>query len=202
MNKNLLSIAHKFKGTLFKIKTNLNVLNRGTWFASSSKILIRRNANIALEKNVNLYEYSKILVEDNGKLFINEGSCIERGTEIIVYEGAILRIGNNVGIGSNCNIRSTGNVQIGNNVLIAQFVSIIDGQYEYKDKTIIFGKEHFRTEPVSIGNNVWIGIGVIVLPGVTIGDGAVIGAGSVVTKDIPPYAVAFGSPARVWGNRT
>jgi virginiamycin A acetyltransferase len=51
--------------------------------------------------------------------------------------------------------------------------------------------------PVSIGNNVWIADNVLILSGVTIGDGAVIGAGSVVTKDIPPYCIAVGNPAKV-----
>lgn len=51
--------------------------------------------------------------------------------------------------------------------------------------------------PIKVGNNVWIGGNVVVLPGVTIGDNAVIGAGSVVTKDIPPGIVAVGNPCRV-----
>ncbi len=51
--------------------------------------------------------------------------------------------------------------------------------------------------PVTIGNNVWIGSNVVVMPGVTIGDNTVIGAGSVVTKDIPANVVAFGNPCRV-----
>lgn len=50
---------------------------------------------------------------------------------------------------------------------------------------------------ITIGNDVWLGAGVIVLPEITIGDGAIIGAGSVVTKDIPPYCVAVGNPAKV-----
>ena len=51
--------------------------------------------------------------------------------------------------------------------------------------------------PVKIGKNCWLGAGVAVLPGVTIGDGSVIGAGSVVTKDIPPFVVAYGNPCKV-----
>lgn len=54
-----------------------------------------------------------------------------------------------------------------------------------------------RTAPVVIGNNVWIGGGAILLPGITIGDNVVIGAGSVVTKDIPDNTVAYGDPCRV-----
>jgi len=48
-----------------------------------------------------------------------------------------------------------------------------------------------------IGNDVWIGLGAIILSGVTIGDGAVVGAGAVVSRDVPPYAVVVGSPARI-----
>jgi len=58
------------------------------------------------------------------------------------------------------------------------------------------GKE-VRKEKTIIGNDVWIGTGVIILPGISIGDGAVIGAGSIVTKNIPPYAIAVGNPAKV-----
>ncbi len=56
-------------------------------------------------------------------------------------------------------------------------------------------------QPVSIGNDVWIGLGAVIMDGVTIGDGAVIGASAVVTKDIPPYAIAAGIPAKVIRNR-
>ena len=53
------------------------------------------------------------------------------------------------------------------------------------------------THPVTIGDNVWIAAGALVLPGVTIGEGSVIGAGSVVTRDVPPYSLAVGNPCRV-----
>jgi acetyltransferase-like isoleucine patch superfamily enzyme len=56
-------------------------------------------------------------------------------------------------------------------------------------------------QPVIIGSFVWMGFGVIVLPGVTIGDYSIIGAGSVVTKDVPPYSIAAGNPARILRQR-
>jgi len=56
-------------------------------------------------------------------------------------------------------------------------------------------------EPVLIGDDVWIGIGAIILQGIRIGRGSIIGAGAVVTRDIPPYSIAMGTPARVTGSR-
>ena len=52
-------------------------------------------------------------------------------------------------------------------------------------------------KPIVVGDDVWLGYGAIILPGVTIGDGAIIGAGTVVTKDVPPYAIVGGNPAKV-----
>lgn len=81
---------------------------------------------------------------------------------------------------------------IGNNVRIGPEVKILGGthNYFYKDLPDI-GKD------VIINNDVWIGCDAIIMPGVEIGQGAVIGAGSVVTKDIPPWSIAVGNPARV-----
>src|SRR5690606_10031801 len=58
-------------------------------------------------------------------------------------------------------------------------------------------RERRRGKPVAIGNDVWIGHGAVVMPGVSIGDGAVVGANAVVTKDVPPYHIVAGAPARV-----
>lgn len=75
----------------------------------------------------------------------------------------------------------------------------------YRVKTCLMGKlaRHPDEDPISIGNDVWIGRGATIArkPGLTVGDGAVIGAGAVVTKSIPPYAIAVGIPAKVIGYR-
>lgn len=117
--------------------------------------------------------------------------------------------GNNCEVNMNCTFLDDNRITIGDNALIAPNVQIYtafhptnaadrfgapkpDGSFEFC-KT--------RTAPVTIGNNVWIGGGAILLPGVTIGDNVVIGAGSVVTHDIPANSVAVGSPCRVvWPN--
>ena len=86
-------------------------------------------------------------------------------------------------------------VHIGNDVLCAPYVQIYTA-YHPTDPTVrLTGRE--LAAPIRIGNNVWIGGGAIICPGVTIGDNTTIGAGSVVTKDIPANVVAVGNPCRV-----
>jgi acetyltransferase-like isoleucine patch superfamily enzyme len=89
-------------------------------------------------------------------------------------------------------------IDIGSDCLISPHVTIIARSHEYMDKSKpIYTQGARDAAPIIIGNDVWIGIRAIVLPEVKIGDGAVIGAGAVVTKDIEPYAVAVGVPAKI-----
>ena len=67
----------------------------------------------------------------------------------------------------------------------------------FTDKSKPIWQQGETAQGIKIGNDVWIGTNVKILDGVKIGDGSIIGAGSVVTKDIPPYSIAFGSPAKV-----
>lgn len=107
-----------------------------------------------------------------------------------------LEIGDNSGVGINCEVY--GPVKIGNDVMMGPEVVIYTTGHAY-DRTDIPMREQGSTpyEPVVIGNDVWIGRRAMIMPGVTIGDGAIIGAGAVVTKDVPPYAVVGGVPAKV-----
>ena len=119
--------------------------------------------------------------------------------------GNNIYFGNNCEVNMNCTFLDDNRIVIGDNALIAPNVQIYTA-FHPTNATDRFGpvKEDgsfsfckTRTAPVIIGNNVWIGGGAIILPGVTIGDNVVIGAGSVVTRDIPSNTVAVGSPCRV-----
>ena len=107
-----------------------------------------------------------------------------------------LSVGDNSGIGVNCQLY--GPITIGNNVLMGPEVVIYtqNHKYESKKETIISqGYQPFK--PVTIGDDVWIGRRAMIMAGVSIGSGAVIAAGSVITKDIPEYAVVGGVPAKI-----
>ena len=105
-------------------------------------------------------------------------------------------IGNNSGIGVNCSVR--GPLEMGDNIMMGPDVCIMTSRHNTVRTDIPMCKQgHLPKQVVTIGDDVWIGTRVIILPGVNIGKGSIIGAGAVVTKDVPEYAVVAGVPARV-----
>lgn len=122
----------------------------------------------------------------------------------LLHGEKVLKIGKNVQINDYVHITAMKNVSIGDNVLIASKVYISDCSHgSYKGDLAdtsplsIPKNRPYSTADVVIEKNVWIGEFVSVLPGVSIGEGAIIGTMSVVTKSIPPYSIAVGSPAKV-----
>ena len=109
--------------------------------------------------------------------------------------GYTISIGTNFYSNYNCTILDCAKVTIGDNVMFAPNVSLFTAGHPIHHEPRNKGIEY--AFPITIGNNVWIGGGAIVNPGITIGDNVVIGAGSVVTKDIPPNVVAVGNPCKV-----
>jgi acetyltransferase-like isoleucine patch superfamily enzyme len=104
-------------------------------------------------------------------------------------------IGNNTGIGLSNTI--IGPVTMGNYVMLAQNIVISGLNHGYEDIMLPPRSQKVVTKQIIIEDNVWIGANSVITAGVTVGKHAIIGAGSVVTKDIPPYCVAVGNPARV-----
>ena len=101
----------------------------------------------------------------------------------------------NLYINYDCTILDCNMVYLGNNVLIAPKVQIYTACHPTDPQIRMSGKEF--AQPVSIGDNVWLGGGAIICPGVSIGENVTIGAGSLVTKNIPNNVVAVGNPCRV-----
>ena len=111
------------------------------------------------------------------------------------WGGAHVHFGDHVYANFNLTLVDDGHIYVGNDVMFAPNVIVATAGHpicpELREMAYQFNAD------VHIGNNVWIGAGSIILPGVTIGDNTVIGAGSVVTKDIPANVVAVGNPCRV-----
>ena len=122
------------------------------------------------------------------------GNNIEHGAYF--GSGKDLRLGKYSGIGINAQVQTP--LEIGDYVLMGPDVVIFTKNHKTSDLNKPIGVQGM-TEPrkVTIGNDVWIGQRVMIMPGVKIGDGSIIAAGSVVTKDVPPYAVVGGVPSRV-----
>ena len=112
-----------------------------------------------------------------------------------------ITIGSGCSIGSHNHITSTNEIRIGDNLLTGKWVTITDnahGNSDHESLKIAPGKRPVVSKgPVIIHDNVWIGDKATILPGVEIGEGAIIAANAVVTKDVPPYSVAAGVPARI-----
>jgi len=151
-------------------------------------------------------------IDIRGKKHIQLGQQMTCGTGCrfeaypLIETGKTLTIGKNVQINDYVHITAVHSVVIGDNALLASRIYISDslhGNYnslspdEQSDPEIIAKERPLSYKDVVIGDNAWLGEGVFVLPGVNIGRCSIIGAGSVVTKDIPPYCIAAGNPARI-----
>lgn len=135
---------------------------------------------------------------------IGQGSSIGKNTIVAICSGpnkmhSYLKIGRNTYIGELNNIRASGGyINIGNNCLISQHITMVASGHEYKKDTLI-AKQGWNVAKrnIVIEDDVWIGADTVILPGITIKEGAVVGAGSVVTKDVPSYAIVAGNPAKI-----
>lgn len=119
-------------------------------------------------------------------VFIHENVLIRTSTEILIGKGTT--------INKNCSILDK--VQIGDYCSIAPNVVIVGGNHNFKDSSEIIKNQGMNYRGIIIGNDVWIGCNCSILDGVKIGNGAIIAAGSVVTKDVMPYEIVGGVPAK------
>lgn len=132
------------------------------------------------------------------KVGIAHGARIEAVTNHREYRyDASIHIGEYTSIQPYAHLAAAAKLIIGHHVLMGSRVFITDHDHDFADLHTHVGQQRLNVCPVCIEDFVWLGENVVVLKGVTIGHHAVIGANSVVTRDIPPYAIAAGAPARV-----
>ena len=155
----------------------------------AKRFQVQAGKNVYIGKNCALKGKSNIVLED--------GVTVRPYTQS--WSGGTVRIGRGSEIGERCRISIANSLEIEEKVLLSPNVYITDCDHEYRniDVPVIDQGIVQRGQKVSIGEGSYIGINVVIVGNVKIGKHCVIGANSVVTKDVPDYCVAVGSPAKV-----
>lgn len=145
--------------------------------------------DVVLEAGVMVWHPETISIGEN--VYIGHRAMLKS------YPGSRLIIGNDTWIGQNVFLHSAGGITIGNEVGIGPSVKILTSYHRDLGRPTALLDSPLEFKPVTVGDGVDIGIGAILLPGVTIGRGVQIGAGAVVTKDVEPFTVVAGNPAKL-----
>lgn len=186
-----------------EIGNNVNI-NRGAFL--SSAVLTNKtqpsNNKIWIGDRVHIDSGVRInTAGENCSIYLHEQVNLDCGVDIKAHDFGLIEIGAATYIGPYTCIAGPGSIKIGKNCLIASHSGIYGNNHKFADPTCRIQEQGLTCKGVFIEDDCWLGTGVKVLDGVTIGKGSVIGAGAVVTKDIPPYSVAVGVPAKVISQR-
>ena len=152
---------------------------------------------VQLLRNVNL----DARWHSNNRIYLGDLVSLEQGVDIRALNNTSVEIHEGTFIGPYVCITGSGNIKIGKNCLIAAQTGLFANNHIFSDPTENINSQGVTREGIVIEDDCWLGSGVKVLDGVTIGEGSIIGAGAVVTKDIPPFSVAVGVPAKVVRSR-
>lgn len=191
-----LCLASALRGP-YKDKRILAHLTRRPYISPKAQIMCPRltiGSQCFIDEGVTIFAH-----HDGGEVRLGEGVHIYRGTIIEIGRGGSVIIGDHTHIQANCNIKGfLASTLIGRNVQVAPHCGFSPYEHRFDDLDVnIREQDIVTTGNIVLEDNVWLGLSVQVLDGVTIGAGTVVGAGAVVTKSLPPNAVAVGVPARV-----
>ncbi|HEY81487.1 MAG TPA: acyltransferase [Anaerolineae bacterium] len=158
--------------------------------------LLHLGRSVTFEDDVKIDALSRHGVHIGDNVSIGRFSVIEC-TGVLIHLGEGFWIGDNSNLGDYNFVGAAGGVRIGRHVLIGQGVRFHSENHVFTRTDIPIKAQGVTNEGIVVEDDVWLGSGVIVLDGVTIGRGAVVAAGSVVTKDVPRFAIVGGVPAKV-----
>jgi acetyltransferase-like isoleucine patch superfamily enzyme len=188
-----------FQRMFFKKSSGWVMVGKGASIRYARHLSAGRDFIVEDYAEVNCMTYRGIVVGD--RVTIGKHAII-RPTNI--YGSAIgegLKIGNNSSIGPYSYIGCSGYIEIGDNVMMSPRVSIYAENHLFDRPDLTIKEQGVKREFVKIEDDCWIAANTVILAGVTIGRGSIIAAGSVVTKDIPPFSVVGGVPAKVIKSR-
>ncbi len=183
-------LRREFYRTIFAGLGHSFYIQDGAEVIGASKIKI--GDNVSFRRNVRLNCGGQ-----GSKIYIESGVALERGVDISCSEQTSIEIGKNTYINSYVCITGPGSVKIGKDCLIGPQSTIIASHHNFADFKRKIREQGGINKGIVIEDDCWLGQGVRVIDGVRIGKGSVIGAGAVVNKDIPPYSIAVGVPAKV-----
>ncbi len=183
-------LCPRFLTNLYMMIKYKAMISLGARLLFPSKIKIGRDSIIG---KTTIDAYSK----NHKKSILIGRKCYIHDNTLIKAFGGNVEIGDKTSINDFCVLYGHGGLKIGNFCRIATHSIFISANHTFSDRNKLIMNQPVTKKGIIIEDDVWIGAGVKVLDGVRIGKGSVIGAGSVVTKDIPPYSIAVGLPARV-----
>ncbi len=153
----------------------------------------------------------RVFIDDNvilfsrkleGRIEIGDDVCLYRDVNLETGRGATIRIGDHSSVHPSSFLCAyLEDIEIGSHVMLAANCALYSYDHGIKKEQTVQEQPLVSRGKIIIGDHAWLGFGVFVTSGVRIGEGAVVGASSVVTKDIPAYAIAAGNPARIVGMR-
>jgi acetyltransferase-like isoleucine patch superfamily enzyme len=159
-----------------------------------------RTQSIDLGASVSICSYTLLNCWDGGELSLDDSVRLDQGIHIQTI-GAAISIGARTYMGPYVCMAGPGNISIGKDCLIASHTGIYANNHIFADPNTPINQQGLSYKGITIEDDCWLGSGVRVIDGVTIGKGSIVGAGTVVNKDIPPYSIAVGVPARVISKR-
>jgi acetyltransferase-like isoleucine patch superfamily enzyme len=186
-----------------------NLLYRSVFARIGSNVYIQEGveflgcSNIELGNGVYIFRGVRIDAQgqSNNKLYLDNKVAIERNVNIGCMDNTCIHIGEETFIAPDVCIAGPGEIKIGKRCLIAAHTGIYANNHNFADPFKPIKDQGISRKGIVIEDDCWLGHAVTVLDGVTIGEGSVIGAGAVVNKNIPPYSIAVGVPAKVIKSR-
>ncbi len=186
-----------------------SLLYRGLLGRLGPGVVIGRSVTLRHPHRIELGD--RAVVDDNAYLSAvgPEGTSIRIGERVLVGRSSVVKtragqieIGDDTSIGHECRIVTSHRLEIGRDVLLAARACVGASEHERGDLDTPISRQGLSKEGgLRIEDEVWVGLGAIVLDGLTLGRGCIVGAGAVVTRDVPPLAIAAGVPARIVGER-
>jgi acetyltransferase-like isoleucine patch superfamily enzyme len=175
---------------IFKIYNRLVEISKP--FVFTNKIYkLNKNGVINISKNYSIGEYFNINTDGAGyRLNIGSKFICRKFCSILLMEKCELNIGSNVFLNNYCSINCINKIEIGDGTILGESVKIYDHNHLIRNNSNLkIERNYFKSKPISIGKNCWLGSNVTILKGVTIGDNVVIGANCLIHKSIPSNTI-------------